>query len=441
MPEPTLPLIADYRPDRAFAWRNGEPISCGRALAAIQMLATRLPCDTPCINVCDDRYYFTLTFAAVALAGGVNLLPQSRAEGVLAGVRDTYPDAQLIDDDLIRHWLADTALPDPPTQAPTLAATQKIAVVFTSGSTGQPSSHAKYWRDLHIATTLYGNRFFPGGGTMNTVATVPPQHMYGLETSVLPALHIGFAADTRRPFMPWTVAETLASIPAPRVLITTPVHLRACLEASVTMPQISRIISATAPLTATLARAAETAWHTEVHEIYGSSETGSVASRRTSATDLWTLYDGMALEQRDGFWLTGSQLPAPFPLSDELVLESARQFRLMGRDGDMLKVAGKRLSMNALTQHLLAIEGVADAIAFLPADVADAQRPAALVVAPDTGEREIAAQLARVVDPVFVPRPLLRVASLPRNALGKLPRAELVAALAAARHSARRGPS
>lgn len=423
------PLIADYDPKRVFAWRNGDAVTSGRALAEIRALSDRLANNTPYVNLCEDRYHFTLALAAVALAGGVNLLPQSRAAGALRDVRADYPGARVVDDAQVAQWrvaVPETAMPE---RSPALAATQRIAVVFTSGSTGRPSQHGKLWGDLVLGTGLYRRRFFADDEHSNTVATVPPQHMYGLETSVLPALQLGFAVEAARPFMPWAVAEVLARLPAPRLLVTTPVHLRACLDAEVAMPALTRVISATAPLDAALACAAETAWNTGVHEIYGSSETGSAASRRTAETDVWTLYDGMTLSREDGVWLRGPQLPAPFCLSDDMEVVDDHRFRLLGRAGDMLKLAGKRMSVSDLTQHLLAIDGVRDAVVFRPADDAGRPRPAALVVAPGQSAREIAARLADTIDPVFVPRPLHCVHALPRNALGKLPRGALLAAL------------
>jgi len=432
-----LALIADYHPERVFAWHDGTPVTCASALCDIQAVARELTGDSAYINGCSDRYLFTVTLAAVALAGSVNLLPQSNNESALASVRARFSNAPLIDDDVVRRWLYETSVAPPPSTSPELPAGQRIAVVFTSGSTGEPTAHDKFWGDLDIVSRLYAARFFPGGQRPNTVATVPPQHMYGLETSVLPALHIGFAAHTQQPFTPWAVAAALVQLPEPRLLITTPVHLRACLDAGTAMPAVERVISAAAPLATSLARAVEDAWHTQVHEIYGSTETGSVASRRTSETEIWTLYDGMALSCDNGFWLSGEQLPEPFRLGDELVLLDDHRFELLGRAADMLKVAGKRLSINALTQQLLAIDGVVDAVAFVPPGEADIQRPAALVVAPDISEREIAARLSEKVDDVFVPRPLLRVDALPRNRLGKIPRGDLLSALAAARQKAR----
>jgi acyl-coenzyme A synthetase/AMP-(fatty) acid ligase len=51
------------------------------------------------------------------------------------------------------------------------------------------------------------------------------------------------------------------------------------------------------------------------------------------------------------------------------------------------------------------------------------------VVAPTLDEAKILASLRGAVDPVFLPRPLRRVDTLPRNAAGKLPREALLAAL------------
>ncbi len=47
------------------------------------------------------------------------------------------------------------------------------------------------------------------------------------------------------------------------------------------------------------------------------------------------------------------------------------------------------------------------------------------MVAPTLSEQQILDLLRQSVDPAFLPRPLRRVARLPRNELGKLPRAAL----------------
>ncbi len=84
-----------------------------------------------------------------------------------------------------------------------------------------------------------------------------------------------------------------------------------------------------------------------------------------------------------------------------------------------------------------AIEGVRDGVFIMPDDQAgeDVARVVALVVAPDLDKTEILSMLAEHVSPVFLPRPLYKVDSLPRNAMGKLPREELARLLEILRQS------
>jgi acyl-coenzyme A synthetase/AMP-(fatty) acid ligase len=103
----------------------------------------------------------------------------------------------------------------------------------------------------------------------------------------------------------------------------------------------------------------------------------------------------------------------------------------------MINIAGNRASLSDLTLKLNAIEGVRDGVFVVPDSQAgeDAARVVALVVAPDLDKKEILAMLAEHVDPVFLPRPLYQVDSLPRNAMGKLPREALSRLLETLRQS------
>ena len=124
-------------------------------------------------------------------------------------------------------------------------------------------------------------------------------------------------------------------------------------------------------------------------------------------------------------------LGAPATLADIVELDDAGRFLLRGRDADLLEIAGKRASLGDLTRRLQAVAGVQDGVVFQldPDPVTGLRRVAALAVAPGLDEAVILEALRDAIDPVFLPRPLRRVAALPRNATGKLPRAELLAAL------------
>ncbi|MEN6540079.1 MAG: AMP-binding protein [Mizugakiibacter sp.] len=436
----TLPLLHAGDPSRPFAWRDGHAVSAAQFIAEARALAARLP-QAPCaVNLCEDRYAFLVTFCAVALRGQANLLPPSRAPQVVDEVLAAHPGSYALGEQALEHappGYLRVALPrvDAPElcDVPLLPAGQVIAVGYTSGSTGTPRANPKTLGGFHLSTAC--NRavvMAATGGPCHAVATVPAQHMYGMEMSVLLPLLGEVAIHAGRPFFPADVAHALAEIPAPRVLVTTPVHLRTLVAAAPTLPPLAAIVSATAPLSAQLAREAEARFGAAVVEVFGSTETCVIAHRRTAREDDWTLYPGVRLHpQPDGTLVEAPHLTPPVALADVVELPAPGRFRLCGRNTDLLEIAGKRASLGDLTRRLLAIPGVEDGVVFqLDApDPAGVRRIAALAVAPMLAEADILAALRRAVDPVFLPRPLKRVAALPRNDTGKLPRAALLALL------------
>jgi acyl-coenzyme A synthetase/AMP-(fatty) acid ligase len=415
----TLPLITAYCPSAVLAWRGDGAVTQGMFAAEALALAQKLPQGRYAINLCEDRYRFMLGLAAVCLRGQTNLLPASNAPAVIETLLQRYPESYVLNDEMVQIS-ADKI----PARAPRIAADHIAAIAFTSGSTGEPQAHEKSWRVLMRTAQLARKVFLPDSDAVNVVATVPPQHMYGLETSVFFALSANCASHHGKPFFPADVRDALGAVPAPRLLISTPIHLRALMASGVSLPPLQLIISATAPMSTELAAQIENALAAPVHEIYGCTEAGSMASRRSCVTNQWQLHPRMRISAvKDHTTISGSHLSEKVLVADEVEISTTRRFRLIGRNADMLKVAGKRASLNDLTQKLLAVPGVEDGVLFLPDG---AERPAALVVAPSLAESEILQALAPQVDAVFLPRPLRKVAKLPRNELGKLPHARLM---------------
>ncbi|MDR9437178.1 MAG: AMP-binding protein [Thiohalophilus sp.] len=431
-----LPLTT-HPPEAIIAWHHGQAISTREFLAQAQALAQRLPEASHAVNLCEDRYAFLLAFAALLIRGQVCLLPPNRATEVVHAVAMDYPGSYCLVDQpraelaldqfSVLPSFGDTEL----NKVPLIDAHQQAVVIFTSGSTGSPRPYPKYWGDLVRATRIATQRFglddFDGGAL---IATVPPQHMYGLESTILFALHSPLAVHGGRPFYPADVCQALLQIPSPRLLITTPVHLRACVGAGLEWPSTGMIISATAPLSIELAAEAERYFGCPVHEIYGSTETGAIASRHTLTEPLWHPYDSVQLHCVDGrCQVQADFLPQMMPLND--IIESRETgFTLLGRDSDMINIAGKRASLADLTRRLQDIPGVEDGALVLHDEGRErGGRISALVVAPTLTEQAILAAMGESMDAVFIPRTLYRVQRLPRNETGKLPRAELLAML------------
>jgi len=414
-------------------WIQGIAVSRAGFAASVEALAGRLPTARYAINVCENRFAFCTAFAAVVARGQTNLLPGNSNPATLEELARRYPDSYVLWDDSVREGVLVPRIPngDRLTRLDEVPARHPAALVFTSGSTGAPQAHLKTWHSLQHSGVTISGRLLPGASS-TIVATVPQQHMYGLETSVAVPLAAHHAISTDRPVFPEDVRRALLVVPSPRILVTTPVHIRAMLAAGTELPDLAGVVSATAPLPQELAARAEAYFRTPIREIYGSTETGSVASRRTVEGPRWQLLDGVEL-QTDAFGsrVSAGHLDGTVELHDVLEPE-ADGFRLIGRTGDILKVGGKRASLADLTQKLLSIPGVVDGVVFQPESGRDevVRRPAALVVAPSRTETEILAALGRLVDPVFVPRPLRKVPRLPRNDVGKLPKQALQKILA-----------
>ena len=444
-----LPLLAAQDLAAPLAWRGGLPISAGQFIAEAQTLAEQLPARGRPINLCQDRYHFALALAAALLRGQTSLMPPNALAQTLRQVDGEGAEPYVLADDAA---LDPGGLPLLQVQRPSgvVAANavpaidpQLLAVcLLTSGSTGAPQPHAKRWGPLvaniraeaERLAQLLGRRTLAG---LTLVATVPAQHSYGLESTVLLALLGGAAFDAGRPFYPADIAQALQRVPRPRALVTTPFHLKTLLLAGVTLPATDLVLSATAPLSPQLAAQAEAAFGGgPLIEIYGCTEAGQVASRRTTAGDTWTTLGELrivadsAAGREDRFVVSGGHVVEPTPLADVLELQDARHFHLLGRASDLIHVAGKRSSLAHLNFHLNRIEGVLDGAFWLPDEVAEGVvRPLVFVVAPGLKAQAIIQALRRELEPAFVPRRVVHVASLPREATGKL-------TLAALRHFA-----
>ncbi|NTV11844.1 MAG: acyl-CoA synthetase [Zoogloea sp.] len=427
-----LPLLTHAAPDSVVAWRAGRPVTRSRFLADVRRVAALLPAGQNLLNTCSDRYHFAVGLAAGMEAGKVSLLPSTYTPEVVRQVLELAPDTCQIADSLP----PDCALPclaypesaaEPAGEdldVPHIEAERLVAWVFTSGSTGMPVPHRKTWGRL-VANVRAGAEVLglDPARPASLVGTVPPQHMYGFESTVLLALQSGAAFSAARPFFPADICAELAAVPRPRVLVSTPFHLRNLLAAEEELPALDLLLSATAPLSQSLAAEAEARTGARLMEIYGSTETGQVASRRTAEGAAWTLFPGVRLDWQDGAaWASGGHIEQPVAMSDVLEPVGEGRFMLCGRSADLVNIAGKRTSLAWLNHQLAAIDGVQDGAFHMPSDAPPDSivRLAACVVAPGLDAATLVAELRRRIDPVFLPRPLVFVEALPRNATGKL---------------------
>jgi acyl-coenzyme A synthetase/AMP-(fatty) acid ligase len=441
----SLPLLGAGVPlDAPLCWRAGRAVSRRQYLHHVQQLAAVLRPHGPLLALTSDRYRFAVAFAAAILRGQAGLLPPNHTADMVGWLRELFPHAYALTEprsDAIA--LPSLAFPDdahapadidlPAIEVPRVAAGAEVAHVLTSGSTGRPVPHPKHWGllvngALGGAERIAAQLGLPDLHGVTFVGTVPAHHMYGFESTVLLPMAGGAAFAAERPFFPGDIAHVLASVPRPRVLVTTPVHLKALVDADIRLPITDLTISATAPLSAQTAARAEAALGGPLLEIYGCTEAGQVASRRTSQSDTWHTFGTLAIAGNgDAATVSGGHVGMPTPLADVLDVLSPTTFRLLGRSNDMINIAGKRTSLAHLNHQLTSLEGVRDGAFWVPPGrgAEDVVRLVALVVAPGMDRRTLLRALRDRIDAAFLPRPILMVDGLPRDPTGKLPQAAL----------------
>jgi len=420
--------------EEALIWRGATPLSRADFLRNAAAIAALLPPQRHLVNLCEQRETFLLTFAAALIAGRTQLMPAARGETALAELRAEYPDSANVTDDDLRRWRE--AAP-PATQAPDLVPVDEnrlVMIGFTSGSTGKSQAHAKRWRALANSARLNSAAIraalnVPASTSLSVIGTVPSHHMYGIELTVLLPLFANMSLHGERPLFPADVGAVLTAPARPRVLVSTPLHLRALAESGLDFPALDLIVSATAPLDPALARHIETRLRAPLLEMFGSTETCVFATRRTAQQEVWKIYEGIALEAGvDSTQVSAAWYERPQKLMDVLESRGADGFVALGRNSDLVEVAGKRASLADITRRLCAIAGVEDAVAFQPETAASgvANRVAALVVSRGVSAKQIAESLAAGLDAVFLPRPMVLVDRIPRDAVGKVSRSKLL---------------
>ena len=417
-----------------LVWRGAAPIARAQILRDAAVIAKQLPAHGYVVNLCEQREQFVLVFAASIVAGRTQLMPAARGEAALAELLAEYPDSVCVGDEEVRRWQVD-GVPD--ANAPQLIPVDDdllVMIGFTSGSTGKSQAHAKRWHSLAASARLNSAAIraalsLDATAPISVIGTVPAHHMYGIELTVLLPLFAGMSVHGDRPLFPADVAAALAQPARPRLLVSTPLHLRALAESGMNFPDIDLIVSATAPLDPALARLIESQLRAPLLEMFGSTETCVFATRRTAKQDVWEIYEGITIETgADSTQVSAAWYERPQLLMDVLERRGDDGFVALGRNSDLIEVAGKRASLADITRRLCAVPGIEDAVAFQQ-DVAAAgvaNRVAAIVVSRGVSAKEISVQLSAVLDAVFLPRPLVLVEKIPRDAVGKVSRAKLL---------------
>ncbi|MDP3482360.1 MAG: beta-hydroxyacyl-ACP dehydratase, partial [Sulfuricella sp.] len=94
----SLPLVSHVSPDSIIAWRADGAVTLRRFLAEVSQLVARFPAGSHLLNMCSDRYRFSVGLAAAIVAGKVSLLPSTHTPEVVRQIKVFAPDVFCLTD-------------------------------------------------------------------------------------------------------------------------------------------------------------------------------------------------------------------------------------------------------------------------------------------------------------------------------------------------------
>lgn len=283
----------------------------------------------------------------------------------------------------------------------------------TSGSTGDARAvfHSAYclWSEMRAQAS---GPFSGFGGQGRIILLVPPHHIYGfLFGCVLPDI-LGMDVVDLHNSGPGTAFRH-----AKRgdLVVGTPYNWDMLRQIDRQFEDGVSGVTSAGPTTAATWDIVASGNLVHLTEVYGSTETGGIGVR-TAFGDPFGLLPHLEMVDQQ---IVRRSDRAPLPLQDQLEWVGTDTFHLRGRFDHMVQVAGVNVSPLHVREHILGVDGVADAAVRLGAN-----RLKAFVV-PKAGidtkdlEQRLNAHVFSALEATARPESLTFGAHLPRNDMGK----------------------
>ena len=436
------------KPERPFCPGGPTVGQIAARAAGIGEALARLgaPADEP-VALCVEGRANLLACLLATLAGAPPLiLPHAFERPTLDEARKARPFALLIADGPVDAPAGTTVLPladCPPLPGkrvlrPVRPLDEPFLFLFTGGSTGTPRLWSKTPANL-FGEALHLARSYAVGPGDRILATVPPRHIYGLLASVLLPFVAAAPVVDRSSAFPREILAGLEE--GATVLVGVPAHYGA-IRGLAPRPRALRLaLSSAAPLDPGDADAFREETGIAITEIYGSTETGGMATRASGGRGPWTPFAGLEWQIRDERLAVRSPFLSPdlprdpagfFQTADRVADAGEGRFAFLGRADQIIKIAGKRVDLAEIRERVRRIPGVRDAqvVAFPHRGVRHAE--IAALVATDLAAGELAAAIRNLDIPYGRLRRVRIVPAIPVLPNGKLDREALTRLLAPA---------
>lgn len=232
--------------------------------------------------------------------------------------------------------------------------------IFTSGSTGLPKPIEKTVNQFEIEIQQLESNWGKLSADL-IVASVSHQHMYGLTFKIMLSLMM------KIPFVcePIIYQEQLYQYNDKKFLYITSPAIIKTLDVKLPTINCEKVISAGGSLKYEEALTCKQNFNVLPDEIYGSTETGIIATRKQLHPNMpWQLFSEMELQQNGDqkTCLISPLLTQPELLNDKITIVDAQHFHLNGRSDKIIKISENRVSLTYIENKINQLPEVEEAI-------------------------------------------------------------------------------
>jgi acyl-coenzyme A synthetase/AMP-(fatty) acid ligase len=428
-------------PDREFV-RSGATFGDVYAMAAGLYAALHRPGyeGQPVCLATDDRAVLAAALLASLAGGPTLLLPYSLSARALARLQELTGYTAAISD--VAHAFPEgTAVIRPQEGNPADLATRgrapnsELLKIFTGGTTGAPQVWSKTGENI-FGEGFFLTRYFKVTEQDRIAATVPPYHIYGLLFSVLLPLAASATVIAGTPSFPGEIAAALQEQEA-TLLVSIPAHYRALRGRKTASPSLRLAFSSAGMLDAEDNRTFFSENGVGIVEVYGSTETGGIATRNISRGErCFTVLPIVTWKIRDRRLCVRSSFLSPelprdddgfFVCGDRAEACGSNGFALKGRIDGVTKVGGKRVDLEEVRAFIKKEPGVMDCVVLtLPEEGGREHLIAALIQGLSADIDSIRKTLSISLEPYALPRVLKTVGRIPLQENGKYDRDAII---------------
>lgn len=303
---------------------------------------------------------------------------------------------------------------------------------YTSGSTGYPKLIEKTLKQFEAEATKIVNQFTENIKDSLFLYTVPHYHSYGFVFAVL----VPFMLEAKCINNRINYLETVNNFADYEkiTIVTTPAFLKRIDKSSLKIKSNWYLFSSTGMLEEKVNDLCKEIFGTDVTEIYGSTEAGAMAYRRRSENQLWTrlsvvklkVDENGSIECCSGY--TGENVW--IHVGDVVNMKNEDEFELLGREDSIVKIEGKRISVQQIDRQILMDKHFKDSYTIYCKS--DKREYIVSFIVMNNKNRNSEDMKKYVIDylkgyfeTVVLPKKIYFVDSIPRSEIGKIDRKAL----------------